>query len=71
MLFDVPQGLRVVTGRDGTVTGLIGLRATPVTDTVRLDRQEIAVAIAANEVWQRRGGEFVRVEAPGLTAPRS
>ena len=71
MLFDVPQGLRVVTGRDGTVTGLIGLRATPVTDTVRLDGQEIAVAIAANEVWQRRGGEFVRVEAPGLTAPRS
>ena len=71
MLIDMPQGLRAVTGRDGTVRGLIGMRATPVIGTVRLDGQEIPVTIAANEVWQRQGGEFVRVLSPGLTAPRS
>jgi hypothetical protein len=36
LLFDAPAGLRLVTRRDGAVTGVIGMRATPISGEIRL-----------------------------------
>lgn len=68
-LFEAPQGVRLVTGRDGAVAGLVGMRATPVEGTLAMAGASIRFRAAANEEFRVEGGSLVRVRDPGLVTP--
>lgn len=68
-LFSCPGGVRVMTDREGHVTGLTGMHIEPVSGVLKTAEGEFAFALKANEQAELRDGAFVSVRDPGLVTP--
>jgi len=68
-LFSVPRGVRVVTDRSGSITGLIGMSVEPVAGDIRTGRGTLAFRIGANEELGLRDGGLVPIRPSRLTHP--
>ena len=68
-LFSAPRGIRVITDRQGAITGIIGMSASPVVGDLTTANGSLAFGVAANEQLDLRGDQLVRARNPGLTVP--
>lgn len=68
-LFSAPRGIRVITDRQGGVSGIVGMSASPVAGVLSTAHGNIAFSVAANEQFDIRGGQLVRAHDPGLVTP--
>lgn len=68
-LFSAPRGIRVVTERQGGVTGIIGMSASAVAGELTTTNGSLPFRVAANEQLDLRGGQLVRGRNPGLAVP--
>ena len=68
-LFSAPSGIRIITDRNGALTGVVGMRLTPVEGTIVTPQGDLAFRVEANEQLELHGGGFVRVRSPGVVLP--
>jgi len=68
-LFSLPKGVRAVTGRDGSLKGLIGMSVAPIAGAVSSPEGTLPFRIEANEQLEFVGGTLVRTRPPRLTHP--
>ncbi len=64
-----PYGLRVVTRRDGTLIGAVGMSARRIEGTVSVDERMVPVSVEGNERLEFRHGGFHSVANPGVVWP--
>ncbi|HWA19624.1 MAG TPA: hypothetical protein VG757_11580 [Devosia sp.] len=69
LLFQCPMGLRVVTGRDGSLRSLIGMSVQTIEGTLAFAGRNHPFRIAANQQLDLVDGELVSVRNPGLVPP--
>jgi hypothetical protein len=69
LLYRLPQGIRLVTDREGNLTGLIGMTARTIRDEIRYRGKAIPFTISGNERLEFSGNGFVSVENPGVVPP--
>jgi len=68
-LFSVPHGVRVVTDRAGTITGLVGMSVAPVAGELRTPQGTLPFRIEANEEFDLAAGTLERRQPSRLTHP--
>lgn len=68
-LFRAPQGVRLVTGRDGAVRALVGMTISPVEGALETSGGSIDFRVKPNEWLELRSGRFESARDPGLTTP--
>lgn len=68
-LFRAPQGVRVVTGRDGDVEALVGMTITPVEGALKTAEGRFPFRVKPNEWLELRHGQLESLRDPGLTTP--
>jgi hypothetical protein len=69
LLYSIPQGVRVVTDRNGALKGLIGMSVRTITGQLRYKNQVIPFSVSGNERLEYTGTGFVSVENPGIVMP--
>ena len=69
VLYSIPNGVRVVTDRNGELKGLIGLSVRTITGQLCYKDQTIPFSVAGNERLEYTGTGFVSVENPGIVMP--
>lgn len=68
-LYRVPHGLRLVTDRQGNLTGAMGMVARTVTGTIETPNAPLAVSAGPNEVLTLQGNALISARAPDLVPP--
>lgn len=68
-LYDAPKGVRVVTTRNGDITGLIGMSVEPVAGVVKTPNGNLPFRAEANQVLVLDGDVLTVSSAPGLIPP--
>lgn len=69
LLYTVPQGVRLVTGRSGGLKGLIGMSVRTVHGEVQYGGRAIPFTASGNERLEYDGKGFVSVADPGVVLP--
>jgi hypothetical protein len=68
-LYSFPQGLRLITGQDGGLKGLIGMTVRHNTGEIRYKDKIIPYAVSGNERLEYTEAGFISVEKPGVIPP--
>jgi hypothetical protein len=69
LLYQAPRGVRVITGRDGEIHGLIGMSVRGIEGVLRTTGGDLPFRAEANEELALRDGQFHSVRRPGLVTP--
>ena len=69
LLFQAPKGIRVITGRDGTIRSLVGLSVNTIDGSLVTPDGATPFRIAANEQLDLNDGRLTSVRKPGLVPP--
>ncbi len=69
LLYQAPNGVRVIGGRDGEIRGLVGMRVQGVEGVLRTGAGNYPFRAAANEELGLRNGQLVSLRRPGLVSP--
>ncbi len=70
LLYTLPHGIRIVTGRDGTLKEVVGMSVRTITGEIRHRGGALPFAVSGNERLAFTGGGFLSIENPGVILPQ-